>query len=58
MPTDITNDLPQVIADHIASCNAHDVDAWMTTFAPDAMINDIQREFIGTKAIRGRVYCR
>jgi hypothetical protein len=52
MPTDITNDLPQVVADHIAACNAHDADAWMATFAPDAMVNDIQREFIGTKAIR------
>lgn len=52
MPTDITSDLPQVIADHIAACNAHDADAWMATFAPDALLNDIQREFIGTKAIR------
>jgi hypothetical protein len=33
MPTDITSDLPQVIADHIAACNAHDADAWMATFA-------------------------
>jgi hypothetical protein len=52
MPADITNALPQVIADHIAACNAHDVEAWMATFAPDAMLNDIQREFIGTAAIR------
>jgi ketosteroid isomerase-like protein len=52
MTTDITSDLPQVIADHIAACNAHDADAWMATFAPDALLNDIQREFIGTKAIR------
>jgi ketosteroid isomerase-like protein len=52
MPTDITNDLPQVVADHIAACNAHDADAWMATFAPDAMVNDFQREFIGPRAIR------
>jgi ketosteroid isomerase-like protein len=52
MPTDITNDLPEVVARHIAACNAHDADAWMATFAPDAMLNDIQREFIGTEAIR------
>ena len=52
MPTDITNDLPKVVADHIAACNAHDADAWMATFAPDAMLNDIQREFVGTAAIR------
>jgi hypothetical protein len=52
MPTDITNNLPRVVADHIAACNAHDVEAWMATFAPDALLNDIQREFIGTVAIR------
>ena len=52
MPIDITNSLPQVVADHIAACNAHNVEAWMATFAPDAMLNDIQREFAGTKMIR------
>lgn len=53
MPTDITNNLPGVVADHIAACNAHNLEAWMATFASDAMLNDIQREFIGTDAIRG-----
>jgi ketosteroid isomerase-like protein len=53
MPTDVTNNLPKVVADHIAACNAHNVEAWMATFASDAMLNDIQREFIGTDAIRG-----
>ena len=53
MTTDITHHLPKVVADHIAACNAHDVEAWMATFAPDAMLNDIQREFIGADAIRG-----
>jgi hypothetical protein len=43
MPTDITDDLPRVIADHIAACNAHDIEAWMATFAPDALVNDFQR---------------
>jgi ketosteroid isomerase-like protein len=50
--TDIANTLPKAVADHIAACNAHDTEAWMATFAPDAMVNDIQREFIGTEAIR------
>jgi ketosteroid isomerase-like protein len=50
--TNVTNNLPKVVADHIDACNAHDVEAWMATFAPDAMLNDIQREFIGTDAIR------
>jgi ketosteroid isomerase-like protein len=53
MTTDITNNLPKIVADHIAACNAHDVEAWMATFAPDAMLNDTQREFIGADAIRG-----
>jgi hypothetical protein len=48
MTTDITDNLPKIVA-----CNAHDIGAWMATFAPDAMLNDIQREFIGTDAIRG-----
>jgi ketosteroid isomerase-like protein len=52
MASDITTDLPKVVANHIAACNAHDVEAWMATFAPDAMLNDIQREFLGTDAIR------
>jgi hypothetical protein len=50
---DITTNLPPVIAAHIAACNAHDIDAWMVTFAPDALVNDIQREFVGAEAIRG-----
>jgi ketosteroid isomerase-like protein len=53
MQTDVTKKLPKVVADHVAACNAHDVEAWMATFAPDAMLNDIQREFLGTKAIHG-----
>ena len=52
MANDITSNLPPVIADHIAACNAHDIDAWMATFALDALVNDIQREFAGTEAIR------
>jgi len=52
MPKDITNALPRVIADHIAACNAHDIDAWMETLAPDALVNDNRREFAGAEAIR------
>jgi len=52
MPTDIINNLPPVVADHIAACNAHDIEAWMATFAPDALLNDFQREFDGAAAIR------
>ena len=52
MPKDITTTMPRVVADHIAACNAHDIDAWMATFAPDALVNDFQREFEGAAAIR------
>ena len=52
MSKDITNDLPPVIARHLAACNDHDIDAWMATFAPDALVNDIRREFDGAEAIR------
>jgi ketosteroid isomerase-like protein len=52
MPKDITTSLPRVIADHVAACNAHDIEAWMATFAPDALVNDVQREFDGAEAIR------
>jgi hypothetical protein len=40
---------PQVIVDHIASYRDHE---FMTTLAPDALVNDIQREFLGHPAIR------
>jgi ketosteroid isomerase-like protein len=52
MATDITRNLPKIIAEHIRACNSHDIDAWMATFAPDAMLNDVAREFIGADAIR------
>ena len=41
MQTDITHNLPKIVADHIAACNSHDVEAWMATFAPDALLNDV-----------------
>ncbi len=52
MTQDITPRLPQAVADNIAACNAHDIEAWMATFAPDALVNDVQREFAGAEAIR------
>src|SRR6476660_3975016 len=52
MPTEITNDLPPAISRLLAACNGHDIDAWMATFDPDALVNDVQREFAGAEAIR------
>jgi hypothetical protein len=47
-----TATLPQVILDHIAAYQSHDPNAFMATLAPDALVNDIQREFLGHPAIR------
>jgi len=44
--------LPQVIQDHIAACRRRDVEAFMATLAPGALVNDIRREFLGHQAIR------
>ena len=49
---DITHELPQVIVDHIAAHNSPDPQAFLATFAPDALLNDAQREFLGHEAIR------
>jgi len=52
MLKDITKSLPRVISDHVAAHNNHDPDAMMATFAPDALVNDARREFVGCDAIR------
>jgi hypothetical protein len=44
--------VPQVIQDHIAAYRSHDAEAFMATLARDALVNDIQREFLGHEAIR------
>ncbi|GLE54660.1 nuclear transport factor 2 family protein [Mycobacterium montefiorense] len=41
-----------VIAAHIAAINKFDVDAIMDTFADDALVNDVSREFWGSDHIR------
>jgi ketosteroid isomerase-like protein len=45
-------ELTGVVAEHIAAVNAHDTDAIVATFAPDAYVNDDRREFAGAGAIR------
>jgi hypothetical protein len=45
-------ELTGVIAEHIRAVNAHDTEAIVATFAPDAYVNDARREFAGTDAIR------
>jgi hypothetical protein len=45
-------ELTGVIAEYVRAVNAHDTDAVVATFAPDAYVNDARREFAGTDAIR------
>ena len=50
-----TTALAPVLAEHIAAVNAFDEDAIVATFAGDALVNDVHREFWGREAIRGWV---
>lgn len=45
-------ELAGVVAEHVRAVNAHDTDAVVATFAPDAYVNDARREFAGIDAIR------
>ena len=45
--------LTGIISTHIAAINAHDTEAIVATFADDALVNDVRREFWGRDAIRG-----
>ena len=44
-----------VVAEHVAAVNGFDEDAIVATFADDALVNDVRREFWGKDAIRGWV---
>jgi len=48
--TDI--DLPAPVPAYVAATNAFDIDAFMATFAEDALVNDHRNEFAGPDAIR------
>ena len=47
-----TTTLSPVLAEHINAVNAFDGDAIVATFADDALVNDVHREFWGRAAIR------
>lgn len=47
-----TTQLDGVVAEHVAAVNAFDEDAIVATFADDALVNDVRREFWGKDAIR------
>ena len=50
-----TTDVHPIVAEHVAAINAHDEDAIVATFADDALVNDVHREFWGADAIRSWV---
>src|SRR3954454_9299420 len=44
--------LPDILARYFAAQNAHDIDAMVACFAPDAAVHDEGRDIVGTDAIR------
>ena len=52
MGSTVINELPPVLAEHIAAVNAFDTDRIVATFAPDAFVNDNRREIWGAERIR------
>jgi hypothetical protein len=49
MPTTLS---PGPIADYVAAVNAHETDAVLATFAPDAFVDAEHGEYTGTDAVR------
>ena len=47
--------MQKVIEQHFAAYSKFDIDAIMATYAPDALVYDVNREFWGTEAIRAWV---
>jgi hypothetical protein len=49
----MTTVLPPPIQRYLTACNTFDLEALSGCFAPDALVNDIRREFRGLASIRG-----
>jgi hypothetical protein len=47
------SDLPAPVAALLTAANAHDVDAFLASFAAEGVVDDWGREFRGAGAIRG-----
>ena len=45
-------DLPEILDRYYAAQNAHDIDAMVACFAPDAAVRDEGRDMVGSDAIR------
>jgi hypothetical protein len=50
--TAMTATLPRPITAFIEAGNRFDADAMIANFTPDALVNDIQREFQGTDSVK------
>ena len=48
----MTPPLPAVLNRYFEAQNAHDIDAMVTCFAPDAAVRDEGRDYLGAEAIR------
>jgi hypothetical protein len=48
----MTPDLPAILDRYFQAQNAHDVDAMVACFAPDAAVRDEGRDIVGTDAVR------
>jgi hypothetical protein len=48
----MNSDLPDILARYFKAQNAHDIDAMVACFAPDAVVGDEGRTHVGTQAIR------
>src|SRR5580658_3941317 len=50
--TTMTSELTGIAAEYVRAVNAHETDAIVALFAPDAYVNDARREIHGTGSIR------
>jgi hypothetical protein len=48
----MTTRVPAVVAAYIKAANACDSAAFLACFAPDALVNDVERDFVGINAIK------
>ena len=48
----MSNALPDILSRYYAAQNAHDLDAMVSCFAPDATVHDEGEDIVGTDAIR------
>jgi hypothetical protein len=52
METSMSLDLPHILHRYFGAQNAHDIDALVACFAPDAIVRDEGHTHVGTEAVR------